>query len=105
MSYYNSDGTTEITTFVKEALDLLRKGFSKIEDNSKYEKTFKECYLRIINDAKNAGQTDKIIKPIKIKRIKENSESQLNSQPIPMPDHVKELIGGIGKRINKNSHN
>lgn len=105
MSYYNSDGTTEITTFVKEALDQLRRGFGKIEDNSKCEKTFKDCYLRIINDEKNAGQTDKIIKPVKIKKIKENSEGPLNSQPIPMPDYVKELFGGIGKRINKNSHN
>lgn len=41
MSYYNSDGTTEITTFVKEALDLLRKGFSKIEDNSNMKKLLK----------------------------------------------------------------
>lgn len=105
MNYYNSDSTTEITTLVKEALDYLKKGFNEIEDNSKYEKTFKECYLRILNDAKNIGRSDKMINPVKIKKLIEYSENQSNHQPIPMPDELREKIGIIGKRINKKSYN
>lgn len=93
--YDSSNETTEISTFIKEALLYVKKGFNSINSaNSNHENTFKEYYAKIVNNALINNRQDQIIAPKKAK----NEYKDIKNKPIKLPEHLREQLKNSFKK-------